>query len=261
VAEHHEVYRQAYYYDVIFKRDVSRELDFMTEVYEEQTGRALRSILDIACGPGYHARAFAHREVRASGLDLRAEMIDYARLEARQEGVEVEWIVGDMRDFKLAQPVDMAFTVFDGMDCMMTNEEILQHFQAVAANLNAKGLYLIDLSHPRDCSLGAYMDFRYSGERDGVRVELEWGTNRPAYHPLTQIADTEVTMRVHDRGQEHVFVSQARERFISAQEIILLTDCSSVFQARAWYGAYDRRQVLDNTPASRRMIAILQKIN
>lgn len=261
MAEHHEVYRQAYYYDVVFKRDVSRELDFMTEVYEEHTGNALRSVLDIACGPGYHARAFAQREVRASGLDLRAEMIDYACLEAQQDGVEVEWIVGDMRNFKLARPVDMAFTVFDGMDCMMTNEEIMQHFQAVAANLTPKGLYLIDLSHPRDCSLGAYCDFRYSGERDGVRVELIWGTNKPAYHPLTQIADTQVAMHVHDRGEDHVFVSEARERFISAQEIILLAGCSGVFQARAWYGAYDRGQALDNTSASRRMIAILQKTN
>ena len=261
MAEHHEVYRQAYYYDVIFKRDVSRELDFMTALYEEIAGQALRSILDNACGPGYHARGFAQREVRAAGLDLRAEMIDYARLEAQQEGVEVDWIVGDMRDFRLTQPVDMAFTVFDGMDCMMTNEEIIAHFRAVAANLSPKGLYLIDLSHPRDCSLGRYMDFRYSGERDGVRVAIEWGTNQPAYHPVTQIADTQVTMRVHDRGQDHVFVSQARERFISAQEIVLLAACSNVFEARAWYGDYDQRQALDNSPASRRMIAILQKIN
>lgn len=261
MAEHHEVYRQAYYYDVIFKRDVSRELDFMTAVYKELTGNSLGSVLDIACGPGYHARAFAQREVRAAGLDLRAEMIDYARLEAQLDHVEVEWIVGDMRNFQLAQPVDMAFTVFDGMDCMLTNAEIVQHFQAVAANLNSEGLYLIDLSHPRDCSLGAYIDFRYSGERDGVRVTLEWGINKPAYHPLTQIADTQVSMRVHDRGQDHVFVSEARERFISAQEIVLLAGCSGVFQARAWHGDYNRQQALDNSAASRRMIAILQKIS
>lgn len=111
MAEYNQVYQKAIYYDIAFNRDVSREVDFMLALYQKQTGVDLRSVLDIACGPGYHAREFAKRGLRAVGLDLRPEMLLFAQEQAALENVSIQWIAQDMRYFELDEPVDMAISM------------------------------------------------------------------------------------------------------------------------------------------------------
>jgi hypothetical protein len=36
---------------------------------------------------------------------------------------------------RLPERVDAAFTLFDGIDCLLTNAELVAHLHAVAANL------------------------------------------------------------------------------------------------------------------------------
>lgn len=259
MAEHNELYQRASYYDVIFNRDVGRELEFVSALYERLNGRPLQAVLDLACGPGYHARGFAARGVRAYGLDLRPEMIAFAREHAPPGLDNLSWIVGDMRAFTLAEPVDAAFTMFDSIDCLLTNSDLIEHLRAVAANLRPGGIYLIDLTHPRDCSPFHYGDFCYEGERDGCHVRIDWATNQPIIDPQAQTSLVQVTMRVNDRGHELVFSDLAYERFLFAQEIEALARLSGVFAVRAWHGDFDLGQPFDNSPASRRMIAVLQK--
>src|SRR5262249_29531707 len=134
MAEHLVLYRRADYYDIVFDGDVEREIDFASRLYRRHARRAPGSALEIACGPGYHARALARRGIRAVGLDLSGEMIALAREKATADGVEVDWLVGDMRAFALARPVDMAMCTLDGIDCLLTDDEIVRHFRAVAAN-------------------------------------------------------------------------------------------------------------------------------
>jgi SAM-dependent methyltransferase len=260
MAEHHELYRRARYYDVIFNRDVSREVDFVVALYAGANGRAPESVLDLACGPAYHARACARRGMRAIGLDLRAEMISFARAQAGPEAAQLSWIVGDMRDFRLDAPVDVAFTMFDSLDCLQTSDEIIAHLRAVAANLRPGGLYLIDLTHPRDCSPYNYGHFVYEGERDGCHVRIDWATNNPVADPLTQVARVALRMTVNDNGERYVYEDMANERFLLPQEIIALSRLSGCFEVLAWYGAYDIAQPFDASPASPRMIAVLQKV-
>lgn len=94
-------------------------------VYQRLNGRPLRSLLEIACGPGYHARAFAKHGVETVGLDLRPEMIEFARDKAKDDGVDVQWIAADMRGFALAHPVDAIITMYDSIDCLTDNDDIV----------------------------------------------------------------------------------------------------------------------------------------
>ena len=78
VAEHNGLYGRSRYYDIACNRDVRPEVDFLVELFRRRRGRAPMAMLDLACGPGYHARAFAAMGGRAVGLDLQPEMIAYA---------------------------------------------------------------------------------------------------------------------------------------------------------------------------------------
>ena len=260
MAEYNQVYQKAVYYDIAFNRDVSREVDFTVALYHRQTGADLHSTLDIACGPGYHAREFAKRGIRAVGLDLRPEMLVFAQEQAALENVTIQWIAQDMRRFELEEPVDMAISMFDGIDALLTNIDLIQHFQAVTANLTENGLFLIDVTHPRDCSFQDYGTFVYNGCRNETVVDVVWATNMPTFDLVSAVAQVNIEMRVSENGRQQVISDTAYERLLLPQELALLAERSGMFQAVGWYGDFDLNQPLDNSPASRRLIAIMQKV-
>lgn len=259
MAEYNDVYRRAHFYDIVFRRDVSREVKFLEDEYRERHGRPPAAMLDIACGPGYHAREAARRGIAAYGIDLRPEMISFAREQAAADRVDVHWMAGDMRRFSLPKPVDIALASFDAMDCMLTNDEIVAHFGAVAANLTPRGLYVVESTHPRDCPITGYGDFHYRGERNGTKVAIDWAINNPVPCPRTHVVEVEVAMRVTHNGTDETFTDHAEERLLLAQEFVALAKLSGALDVAAFYGDYARGQPFDMSEASRRMIVVMQK--
>jgi SAM-dependent methyltransferase len=257
VTEHNGLYGRSHYYDIACSRDVRPELDFLRELFRRQIGRLPTSMVDIACGPGYHARAFAAVGLRAVGMDVQPEMIAYAA--GQKDASSVQWLVGDMRDFQLDTPVDLAFCCNSGIDYLLTNAELVNHLRTVARNLEDDGLYVIELCHPRDSHPYDYGNWRYVGERDGTRVTIDWGTNRPLADPISHVARVEVTTRVQQNGTETLYTDSALERYISGQEIALLCDLSGAFKVVDWYGAFDFRQPLDNSQSATSVIAVLAR--
>lgn len=257
MAEYNAFYRRATYYDVVFRRDVRPEIEFIHHVYAAHNGTPPKSLLDLACGPGYHARTFAAMGGRAIGLDLRPEMIEFATQAAHAEGVNVEFIAQDMRDMHLSAPVDVVLNVFDGIDCLTSNEDLLANFKSTGANLTPGGLYFVDVTNPTLTSYNHYDNFHYSGQRDGISVNIVWATNQPKIDVLTHISHTAIQMHINDNGESFVIEDFAEERLLTAQEIVLLAQLSGVLRPVAWYGAYDLNTPLSNH--SPRMIAVLQK--
>ncbi|HLE82028.1 MAG TPA: class I SAM-dependent methyltransferase [Dehalococcoidia bacterium] len=260
MAEHLNLYQRAKYYDIIFDRDVSPEVDFIQQAYRHYSGRpGPKSVLDLASGPGYHALEFARRGIKAAALDLRPEMLALGAEKAAAEGLQLNWVAADMRTFRLPQPVDAAFIVFDGLDALLTNEDLVKHFQAVAENLTGGGIYLVDLTHPRDCSFSDYGHFEYRGSRNGVEVEIHWATNSPKHDLVTGVAQVELEMLIRENGSEKRITDSASERLLFPQEIQLLCKLSGSLKPVGWHGDYDLSQPLDHSPASRRMLAVLQR--
>jgi ubiquinone/menaquinone biosynthesis C-methylase UbiE len=259
LAEYNELYRRARSSDVVFRRDVSREIDFVLAAYRRHAGPEPGSLLDIACGPGYHAWDAARRGLRAVGMDLRPEMLELAAEWARAEGVDVEWIAADMRAFRLDRPVDIAISMVDGMDALLTNDDITRHMRAIAGNLTPRGLYVLECTHPRDCSMQDYGVYRYAGSRDGIDVRIRWAIEPVRLDLTTGIAEVVSEMLVDDNGTEYRVIDRACERFLVPQELALLVERSGAFDIVGWHGDFDLDQPLDMTERSRRMILVLRK--
>ena len=259
MAEFNNLYQRAIYYDIVFNRDVSREVQFIRDVYCHYTGREMTSMLDIACGPGYHARAAAKMGLRSIGLDLRGEMLQYAETRAKAEGVSVEWIEADMRYLKLADPVDAAVAMFDSIDALQTDDDLIAHFRCMADNLTPGGIYVLEISHPADYQYHLYPRIAYYGERDGVEVNLYWATNRAQFDFVTGVAHVEIEIHVNDHGQETVIRDMAEERLFCAGEIRLLARLSGALDTVGWYGDTKLTQPLDHSLKTNRMICVMQK--
>lgn len=253
------VYLRAHYYDIVFNRDIRPHIHFCQDLYQHTTGHPLQSALDIACGPGYHARAFAEAGIPAYGLDLSHEMLNFAR--SQSAGLPVEFVEADMCDFHLPTPVDLAITVFDGIDLLTSEESAIAHFNAVAANLNPGGLYIIEQTHPRRSGpydMGGV--YRWDGERDGVYVEFLWGLNDARPDIVTGVAEIHMEMRVNDHGQEFVYHDHSYERTMCLAEMRLVAErLAGGFQTVAYFGEFDLGQPLDWSDNSERMITVFQK--
>ena len=72
--------------------------------------------LDVATGSGNAAILAARRGARTTGLDIVPKLIAAARKRSRQEGLDVEWIVGDAQDLPFADATfDRVSSVFGAM--------------------------------------------------------------------------------------------------------------------------------------------------
>jgi SAM-dependent methyltransferase len=260
VAEFNEVYRRARYYDIAFRRDVSSEVDFLQTVGAASLGRPVATFVEIACGPGYHVREAVRRGIRSIGLDLRPEMIEFAVAEAAKEDVAATWIADDMRHFNLDEPVDVVATLYDSLDCLSTTDQLIDHFRAVGRSLVPGGVYVVEMTHPRDCSMAHYGAYRYQGEADGTRVVVDWAINHPVADPLAQTVEIETVMRVWTPdGRMEAFFDRAVERFVFPQELMAIARLSGALETVGFYGDFRVDQPFDDTPASRRMIGVFRR--
>lgn len=119
-------------------------VDFCIESLSLEPGAEL---LDIACGAGDHCIEFARRELKVTGFDISKRLIEVAKERAKEDGVEVNFLIGDMRKmdfsnrFQGAVLLSHSFGFFNHEENRMVLER--------AHNALAKGgKMLLDLMNP-----------------------------------------------------------------------------------------------------------------
>lgn len=101
-------------------------------------------VLDLGCGPGAHAIALARRGHRVMGVDTSARLLDRARTAARGEGVEVEWVEADMREFRRPESFDLVCSLYASFGYFddRQNRRVLEN---VTTSLAPGGALVMDL--------------------------------------------------------------------------------------------------------------------
>ncbi|EOH87727.1 class I SAM-dependent DNA methyltransferase [Enterococcus pallens] len=103
------------------------------------------NLLELACGTGALAVAFANAGCTVTGLDLSEDMLMLAQDRALSEGVEIQLIAGDMLDLTDIGTYQ-AVTCFSDSLCYMENQEqVLKVFQGVYSLLEENGVFIFDV--------------------------------------------------------------------------------------------------------------------
>ncbi|MBW5440854.1 class I SAM-dependent methyltransferase [Bradyrhizobium canariense] len=113
------------------------------------------SVLELGCGYGRITNRLAEKGARVAGLDISPVLLKKAEADAAERGVDVEYVLGDMRSLPWRDRFDAAFLwyttfgYFDDAD----NERVLLE---AASSLRKGGRLLIDHSNRfallrRDC--------------------------------------------------------------------------------------------------------------
>jgi SAM-dependent methyltransferase len=141
-----DVYRWlAKYYDRLF--EYRRSFDAARETIIGPLLPDMKSACDLGCGTGTTALLLASRGIRTFAVDLSPEMCRIARRKARQAGLPLRVIQGDMRDFRLPQAVDLVTCEFDALNHLPRKQDLRRVAAAVARALKPGGYFAFDANN------------------------------------------------------------------------------------------------------------------
>ena len=147
------------------------EVDFVAAVLAERIG-AGGSVLDLACGQGRHAVPLAQRGFRLLGLDYQQHLLEKARARAREAGVEVPFIRGDMRRLPFTAAFDAVVNLFTAFG-YFSDAENARILHEVARALRPGGWFVMDVAN-RDALLRTAQPRSWKRLPDGSLLISEW---------------------------------------------------------------------------------------
>ncbi len=132
----------AFIYDEVMDETLYQQwLAFSKRHLQEDT----KNILELACGTGALAVAFAKDGYKVTGLDLSEEMLMIASQRAYEEDASIQFVEGNMLDLSEIGQYQ-AITCFSDSLCYMKNrQEVQQVFDEVYQALEENGRFLFDV--------------------------------------------------------------------------------------------------------------------
>ncbi len=99
-------------------------------------------ILDLCCGTGQLAASLFARGFQVTGIDISREMLCFARANAPNSAL----IIGDARNFQFRTAFDAVVSTFDGLNFILSLEELVTVFYNVHSALKVGGQFVFDLN-------------------------------------------------------------------------------------------------------------------
>jgi 2-polyprenyl-3-methyl-5-hydroxy-6-metoxy-1,4-benzoquinol methylase len=104
------------------------------------------TILDLGCGTGTLTELLARKGYDMIGVDNSEEMLQIAMEKREQSGLDILYLLQDMREFELYGTVGAVVSVCDSLNYLLEEEDILQTFRLVNNYLYPKGIFIFDFN-------------------------------------------------------------------------------------------------------------------
>src|SRR2546421_9293811 len=164
-----------------FTKGTEQEVAFLVDALELDPGER---VLDVGCGPGRHALAFARRGIDVVGVDLSDDFITLARDAAGAEGLPARFEVGDVRELAYDAEFDAVVCLCQGGFGLLGGRDEPRAFERIAAALRPGGRLALT-------AFSAFFAVRF----------LEAGES---FDPATRGLHAPAPVR-HEEGAEEVF--------------------------------------------------------
>lgn len=119
-------------------------------ISEEQISQNLRqernTILDLGCGTGTLTELLARQGYDMIGVDNAQEMLQIAMEKRDSSGLDILYLLQDMRELELYGTVGAVVSVCDAINYLLEEEDILQTFRLVHNYLYPGGVFLFDFN-------------------------------------------------------------------------------------------------------------------
>ncbi len=104
-----------------------------------------KQICDLCCGIGRHSLELARRGFGVTAVDRTEQYLEQAKDTAAAEGLDIEFVCADMRDFCRPQAFDVVlnlFTSFGYFDAQRDDRQVVENAQR---SLKGGGRFVLDL--------------------------------------------------------------------------------------------------------------------
>jgi len=121
-------------------------------------------VLDLCCGPGRHSLDLARRGFRVTGVDRTVAYLARARASAAAEGLAIDFVHADMREFARPAAFDLALSLFTSFGYFERPEDDRAVVRHVCESLRPGGCFVMEM-------MGKEVLARIYGERRWETVE------------------------------------------------------------------------------------------
>jgi SAM-dependent methyltransferase len=174
-------------------------------------------VLDLCCGVGRHSLEMARLGYRVTGVDRTREYLDLARQKAADEGLEVEFLEGDMRTFRRPGAFDAIVNLFTSFSFFEDPNEDKKVVVNVQQSLRPGGMFLIDLMGKENIAR-IFLQHDWHEEEDGTLMLQE----RKVSEDWSWMENRWIQIKRSGKRKEYIF----SHRLYSATELKnLLKEC------------------------------------
>jgi len=252
-----DAYGAPRFYEIAFDMNRRAEVDFLVHCFRRYGRGRVRRVLDLACGTGPHLVRLAERGYAMTGIDLSARNVDYLRDRLAAKQLQGDIRVGDMADFRLADPADAVVCMQDSQGHLLTNDALLAHLRCVARALRPGGLYVFDRY-----MLSSWTDparaWSWTRRRGRVTVRASFS----ALHdldPVSQVFQERLTLEAVEDGRRRVYRQTHRSRMVFPQELKSLVAQAGRLEFVQWFFGFKPHQVLERSKRPLLMVVVLRR--
>lgn len=157
------------YWDIAFSDETLFEADFIEAAASKYLSSSSPAVLEIGCGGGRQVVELTGRGIAVNAFDLNQSCVDWTIRRLRRGNLSANVFRGDMTDFQLDAPVDLAHCLVNTFRHLITEDAARRHLVCVSENLRPGGIYLLGFhllppdASEEDCE-------RWTNVRRGTRV-------------------------------------------------------------------------------------------
>ena len=107
------------------------------------------SILDLGCGPGIYLEKLATSGHACTGIDFSSNSISYAKKQAKEKGLEINYICQDYLEIDFENQFDLITLIYTDLGVLVPDERA-QLLDKIHRALKPGGLFVFDLINDRN---------------------------------------------------------------------------------------------------------------
>jgi SAM-dependent methyltransferase len=136
----------ARFYDNLYHlKDYGKEVDYVLALVHKAGNPRPKSVLDIGCGTAKHVIPFAQRGMETVGFDLSSRMVEAARANIKDAGVNAHVNVGDALTYRDKKKYDLVVSMFAVMGYLNANEDFLKGLETARVHMHTESLFIFDV--------------------------------------------------------------------------------------------------------------------
>ena len=116
----------------------------LLSIYGVRNGK----VCECACGTGGLTIPLYRRGFQMTGVDISREMLWEAAQKSRKQGIAMPFVQQDMKALNLHRPMDAVLATCDGVNYLLTEEDLLSFFRAAHRAIKPGGALIFDVSTP-----------------------------------------------------------------------------------------------------------------